>query len=69
MTFVSKSISQKKKFRNIIRVSNSLDPDQDRHSVGPDHGPNCLQRLQADDEKSSLHEKSKCQLNENFFTF
>ena len=23
-------------FRNTIRVSNSLDPDQDRHSVGPD---------------------------------
>ena len=29
-------------FRNTIRVSNSLDPDQDRHSVGPDLGPNCL---------------------------
>ena len=28
-----------------IRVSNSLDPDQYRHSVGPDLGPNCLQRL------------------------
>ena len=28
-----------------IRVSNSLDPDQDRHVVGPDLGPNCLQRL------------------------
>ena len=27
-----------------IRVSKSLDPDQDRHSVGPDLGPNCLQR-------------------------
>ena len=24
-------------------MSNSLDPDQDRHSVGPDLGPNCLQ--------------------------
>ena len=30
---------------NTIRVSNSVDPDQDRHSVGPDLGPNCLQRL------------------------
>ena len=28
----------------------SLDPD---HSVGPDLGPNCLQRLSADDK--SLH--------------
>ena len=26
-------------------MSNSLDPDQDRHAVGPDLGPNCLQRL------------------------
>ena len=36
-------------FLDTIRVSNSLDPDQDRHSVGPDLGPNCLQRLSADD--------------------
>ena len=34
----------------MIRVSNSLDPDQDRHYVGPDLGPNCLQRLSADDK-------------------
>ena len=32
---------------------NSLDPDQDIYSVGPDLGPNCLQRLSGDD-KSSL---------------
>ena len=38
-----------KSLRNTIRVSNSLDPDQARHSVGPDLGPNCLQRLSADD--------------------
>ena len=30
-------------------VSNSLDPDQARHFVGPDLGPNCLQMLSADD--------------------
>ena len=30
-----------------MRVTNSLDPDQDLHSVGPDLGPNCLQRLSA----------------------
>ena len=29
---------------NTIRVSNSLDPDQARHILGP----NCLQRLSAD---------------------
>ena len=38
----------KKYFRNTITVSNSLDPDQDRRSVGPDLGPNCLQKLSAD---------------------
>ena len=43
----------KKNFRNTFRVSNNLDPDQDRHSVGPDLDPNCLQRLSADD-------KSRC---------
>ena len=26
-------------------MSNSSDPDQARHFVGPDLGPNCLQRL------------------------
>ena len=34
-------------------MSNSPDPDQDRHSVGnvgPDLGPNFLQRVSADDK-------------------
>ena len=31
-------------------VSNSLDPDQDRHSFGPDLCSNCLQRLSADNK-------------------
>ena len=41
----------KKSFRNTIRESNSLDPDHDRHFffVGPDLGPNLLQRLSADE--------------------
>ena len=34
-------------FINTICVSNSLDPDQARHFVGPDQGPNCLQMLSA----------------------
>ena len=38
----------KKSFRNTIRVSNNLDPDQARHFVGPGLGPNFLQRLSAD---------------------
>ena len=29
-------------------MSNSLDPDQGQHIVGPDLGPNCLQRLQSE---------------------
>ena len=33
---------------NTIRVSNSSDPDQAGHVVGPDLGPNCLQKLSAD---------------------
>ena len=31
------------------RVSNSLNPDLARRFVVPDLGPNCLQRLSADD--------------------
>ena len=51
--FFFKLTFSKKSFRNTIRVSNSSDPDQARHFVGPDLGPNCLQRLSADDK--SLH--------------
>ena len=36
-----------------IRVSNSFDPDQERHSVSPDMGPNCLQRLSVRKELSN----------------
>ena len=39
----------KKSFRNTIRVSNGLDPNQDRWNVSPDLDQNCLQRLSADD--------------------
>ena len=43
--FFSKLTFSNHSFRNTIIVSKGLDPDQDRHSVGPDLGPNCLQRL------------------------
>ena len=43
-----------------MRMSNCLDPDQDRHFVGPDLGPNCLQRLSADHKSLRL-------LNQGFF--
>ena len=31
----------------LSRVPNGLDPDQDRSSIGPDLGSNCMQRLPA----------------------
>ena len=40
--------------------SNSLDPDQAQHFVGPDLGINCLQRLSAIN-KSCKRAKSKIQ--------
>ena len=48
MTFLSsadlfsKSTFSKSSFRNTIRVSNRLDPDQTWHIVGPDLRPNCF---------------------------
>ena len=46
---------RKKSFsgRPTIRVSNRSDPDQTRRFVGPDLGPNCLQKLSADDTRRS----------------
>ena len=41
----------KRSFSNTVRVSNCLDPDQDRRSVGPDLCPNCLQMLSIDDKR------------------
>ena len=39
------------KFFQEYRVSNSLDPDQAQHFVGPDLSTNCLQKLSADDTR------------------
>ena len=47
--FFQKFFFLKNSFRNTIKVSNSLDPDQAGHFVRPDLGPNCLQSLSADD--------------------
>ena len=49
--FFQTQLFSKNSFRNTIRVSNRLDPDQARHIVGPDLDPNCLQRLSADDTR------------------
>ena len=35
-------------YRLLITFANSLDPDEARQNVWPDPGPNCLQRLSAD---------------------
>ena len=55
--FNLKLIFSKNSFRNTIRVPNRLDPDQDQHSVGPNLGPNCLQRFSADNLKLPLGKK------------
>ena len=46
--FFQNQLLKKNYFRDTIRVSNSLDPDQARHFVGPDLAPSYLQRLSAD---------------------
>ena len=38
-------------------MTNSLDPDRARLFVGPDLGPNCLQRLSADDKNTTGGER------------
>ena len=50
LLLLSADFLQNNSFMSTIRVSYSLEPDQDRHFVGPDLGPNCLQRLSADDK-------------------
>ena len=60
-SFLSK-LTFSKKFQhvqdNTISVSNSLDPGQDRRSVGHDLGPNCLQML-----SSASLERFKTKIN------
>ena len=40
-----------KKNKKTFRVANGLDTDQDQLFVRPDLGPNCLQRLSAEDKR------------------
>ena len=51
--FFSKLTFSQNSFRNTVRMSNNLDPDKDRHYVGPDLGQNCLQSLSADEVTTS----------------
>ena len=50
MLLLWSGLFQKNYFRYTFRLSNGSDPDQHRQKVGPDLGPNCLQRLSADDK-------------------
>ena len=61
----SKLPSAKSSFRNTNRVSNSLDPDQDRHFVSPDLNPSCLKRLSADDKRGCQQGKGTNQIKLN----
>ena len=60
--FFKNQLFQKYSFRNTIRVSNSLDPDQTRHFVVPDLDPNCLQKLSA----NNTHKYKEVQTNNCF---
>ena len=51
--FFSESIFSKNSFTNTGLMSSRLDPDQARRVLGPDLGPNCLQKLSADDIRRS----------------
>ena len=46
----------KNSFRSTITLtmSNGLDRNQDRHSICPDLGPSCMQKLSADDKSGHL---------------
>ena len=48
----------KNSYRNTVRVSNSLDPDQDRSSVGHDPDPNCFVGYQEMTKVAAIKEKS-----------
>ena len=64
LTIFSKLTFSTKSFRNIIRVPNCLHPYQDQHSVGPDLGPNCLQRLSVIREVNPSKERANQLRNE-----
>ena len=55
-------------FRNTFRVLNGLDPDQDRYSVSPDLGQNCLPGLSADNVWIPMQtEKTQVKLGSTMF--
>ena len=59
----------KNSFNNSISMPNGLDPDQGLHSDGPGLGPNCLQRLSADDKSRSSLATKQLKAEENGYLF
>ena len=45
-------------YMDTIRLSNDLDPDQNRRTVGPNLDPNGLQSISVDDKSRFLQGKS-----------
>ena len=55
LIFFQNKLFQKNSFKNAIRLSNGLYPDQHRCSFGPELGPNCLrQNLQLATKELSI---------------
>ena len=51
-----------------VSESNCLDPDQDRHSVGPNLGSNCMQRISADDKLLLARKELNTMYEQDHFT-
>ena len=61
--FLQNKDFKNKPFRTTIRVSNSLDPDQDGHSVGLHLGSKCLQKAIGKRQNYPLACKELLQIN------
>ena len=61
--FLQNKVFENKPHRTTIRVSNSLNPDQDGHSVGLHLGSNVCKRLLANDKIIHWHAKSYNRFN------
>ena len=55
LTFFQNQLFQKILSGTLSECETVLDQDQDRQKVGPDLGPNCLQRLSAEDSEERVN--------------
>ena len=67
--FFSKLTFAKNSFRNTIRLSNGLDPDQDRQNVGLDLGPNHLHGFTPDKKSCCYQRRVKFAAEDIFLLF